>query len=170
MSRPEWKKKKSDVLLCYINVCVQFRGISALKIRMEIVLKIEVESCGIISKVEMTRRRKVGVNFKSYKYPQVFEKNELWRRVVTEDPTSIPETLSGIWEYTLDGMCNHLMTQSFTPKGIASLPNDMFLGGGRKPENLEETHADTDTDLTLNSGSIPEPFIRKASTLYINHN
>lgn len=56
MSRPEWKKEKKDVLLCYINVCVQFRGISALKIRVEIVLKIEVESCGIISKVEMTRR------------------------------------------------------------------------------------------------------------------
>lgn len=52
-------------------------------------------------------------------------------------------------EFTQDGtpvhnVALHTYTQTPTPtQRIANLPTTMFLGGGRKPENLEETYIDT---------------------------
>lgn len=70
---------------------------------------------------------------------------------------------TGRKEYTLDGMlvhyrtpCTHTFTFTFTPICNFSIANPpgMFLGGGKNPENSEETDADNGTACNTQAGPV----------------
>lgn len=76
----------------------------------------------------------------------IFTNHFILVRIVV-DLESIPGTLDTKQEYILDGKSFHQKaplkhTFTHTDKNITNIPTSLFLGGGKKQENLEKTYVD----------------------------